>query len=51
MDSRVGALGYILGSQHDKVTDWLDPVPNVIIGIMVCYYLYRVLWAYERKPE
>ena len=42
----VGALtglGYVLGSQYQTVSDWVNPVSNVVVGGIVLWYLSRVL--------
>jgi membrane protein DedA with SNARE-associated domain len=40
--------GYKLGSQYELVQSWLNPVSNVVVGLIVVSYLYRLLtW----KPD
>ena len=42
----VGALaaaGYFLEDQYRAVSGWVNPVSNVIIAILVAWYLYRVV--------
>jgi membrane protein DedA with SNARE-associated domain len=41
--------GYFLESQYDKVAGWVNPVSNVVIGLIVLCYLYRVVRF--RRPE
>ena len=36
------AAGYLLEDQHQRVAGWLNPVSNVVIGVLVLWYLYRV---------
>ena len=36
------AAGYLLEDQHQRVAGWLNPVSNVVIGLLVLWYLYRV---------
>jgi membrane protein DedA with SNARE-associated domain len=36
------AAGYLLEDQYRKVGEYLDPVSNVILGLIVLGYLYRV---------
>jgi membrane protein DedA with SNARE-associated domain len=31
--------GYFLESQYDKVAQWINPVSNVVIGLIVLGYL------------
>ena len=35
--------GYYLGESYDRVGGWLNPVSNVILGLLVAGYLYRVV--------
>lgn len=39
----LAGAGYLLESQHGKITDWLNPVTNIVIGGAVIWYLYRVV--------
>jgi membrane protein DedA with SNARE-associated domain len=39
----LGGAGFILESQYRRVADWLDPVSNAVIGILVLWYIYRVV--------
>ena len=39
----LAAAGYFLESQYDKVAQWMNPVSNVVIGLIVLGYLYRVV--------
>jgi membrane protein DedA with SNARE-associated domain len=34
--------GALLESQYSEISDWLNPVSNVIVGFTVIWYLYRV---------
>lgn len=36
-------LGYALGSQYDKVADWLNPVTTAIIVGALALYVYRLI--------
>lgn len=36
-------LGYALGSQYDRVSDWLNPVTTIIIVGAVALYIYRLV--------
>ncbi|WP_187335032.1 DedA family protein [Novosphingopyxis iocasae] len=35
--------GYMLGDRYELVQTWINPVSNVIVGIIVLAYLYRVM--------
>ncbi len=35
--------GYLLGAQYERVSDWVNPVSNVVVGGLVVWYLYRVI--------
>ena len=37
------AAGYLLEEQHQRVAGWLNPVSNVVLGLMLLWYLYRVV--------
>ena len=39
----LATFGYLLQSQHDKVAEYLNPVSNLIVLIIVATYLYRVV--------
>jgi len=44
----LACAGYKLGSQYELVQSWLNPVSNVVVGLIVVSYLYRLLtW----KPD
>jgi membrane protein DedA with SNARE-associated domain len=38
----LAVTGYLLGEQHQKVGDYLDPVSNAILALLALGYLYRV---------
>ncbi|MFC3230605.1 DedA family protein [Marinibaculum pumilum] len=35
-------LGYFMGSEYQAIETWLNPVSDVVIGLMIAWYLYRV---------
>ena len=35
-------LGYGMGSEYRSVEAWVNPVSNVVVGLMIAWYLYRV---------
>ncbi len=37
------SLGYLLQSQHHRVAEYLNPVSNAVLLLMVAVYLYRVV--------
>jgi membrane protein DedA with SNARE-associated domain len=39
----LATAGYLLESQYDKVAHWMNPISNVVIGLIVLGYLYRVV--------
>jgi membrane protein DedA with SNARE-associated domain len=41
--------GYALGSQYDRVNQWLDPVSLGVVGLIALIYVYRVVTF--RRPE
>jgi len=38
----LAVAGYLLQGQYDRVALWLNPATNVVIGLIVLGYLYRV---------
>lgn len=47
----LAVAGYFLESQYDKVAGWVNPVSNVIIGVLVLGYLYRVATFRRRETS
>jgi membrane protein DedA with SNARE-associated domain len=39
----LAGAGYILQSQYERVSEWLNPVSNVVLAALVLWYLYRVI--------
>lgn len=39
----LAAAGYLLESQYQTVEHWLNPVTNVVLGLIVVVYIYRVV--------
>jgi membrane protein DedA with SNARE-associated domain len=39
----LAGAGYLLESQYERVSEWLNPVSNVIIAGLVVWYVYRVI--------
>ena len=38
----LGGAGFLLESQYEQVAAWVDPLSNVVIGVLVLWYIYRV---------
>src|SRR5918998_3672554 len=47
----LATAGYFLESQYDKVAQWLNPISNVVVAIIVLGYLYRVIRFRRRQTE
>jgi membrane protein DedA with SNARE-associated domain len=47
----LATAGYFLESQYDKVAQWLNPISNVVIAMIVLGYLYRVIRFRRRQTE
>lgn len=47
----LATAGYFLESQYDKVARWMNPVSNVVIGLIVLGYLYRVVRFRRRGSQ
>ena len=45
----LAAAGYLLEDSYRKVGDYLNPVANVILAVLVLGYLYRVV-TFRRRP-
>ncbi len=39
----LAGAGYLLQGQYERVSDWLNPVSNVVFGALAVWYLYRVI--------
>jgi membrane protein DedA with SNARE-associated domain len=39
----LAGAGYLLESQYERVSEWLNPVSNVVIGGLAIWYVYRVI--------
>jgi membrane protein DedA with SNARE-associated domain len=39
----LAAGGYLLADQYDRVEVWVNPVSNAVVGLIVAWYLYRVV--------
>lgn len=39
----LAGAGYLLQGQHNQVAAWLNPVSNIVLGLIVVGYLYRVV--------
>jgi membrane protein DedA with SNARE-associated domain len=38
----LAGAGFLLGAQYQQVSQWLNPVSNVIVGGLVVWYVYRI---------
>lgn len=45
----LATAGYLLESQYDKVAHWMNPFSNVVIGLIILGYLYRVVSFRRRR--
>ncbi len=41
--SLLAGAGYLLQSQYERVSGWVNPVSNVVLAALVGWYLYRVI--------
>jgi membrane protein DedA with SNARE-associated domain len=39
----LAGAGYLLQSQYERVSEWLNPVSNAVLAVLVLWYLYRVI--------
>lgn len=45
----LAGAGYLLESQYQRVSNWVNPVSNVVIGLFVLWYIYRVVTFRGRR--
>lgn len=45
----LAGAGYLLEGQHERVASYLNPVSNVILGLILLAYLYRVATFKRRQ--
>jgi membrane protein DedA with SNARE-associated domain len=38
----LAGAGYVLESQYERVSEWLNPVSNVVFAALAFWYAYRV---------
>ena len=49
--SILALAGYLLEERYRAVDAYLNPVSNVVVGLILVYYLYRVLtFGHRRSP-
>ncbi|WP_114942864.1 DedA family protein [Microvirga calopogonii] len=39
----LASAGYLLQSQYERVSEWLNPVSNIVFAGLALWYLYRVI--------
>lgn len=49
--SVLAGAGYLLEARYVAVSEWLNPVSNVVVGTIVLVYLYRVATFRRRVPR
>jgi membrane protein DedA with SNARE-associated domain len=45
----LAGAGYLLQGQYQRVSEWMNPVSNVVFGALLLWYLYRVI-RFRRSP-
>jgi len=48
--SLLAGAGYLLGKNYEAVEAYVGPVSNVVLGLIVIVYIYRVV-TFEAKGE
>ena len=43
------SAGAALASRHDQVAAWLDPVTEILLGLLLAAYLWRVFRRSRRR--
>jgi membrane protein DedA with SNARE-associated domain len=46
----LGLAGWWLGDRYEAVEAWINPVSNVVVGLIVLLYLYRVA-TFRHEPQ
>jgi membrane protein DedA with SNARE-associated domain len=46
----LAVAGYLLKDQYTRVSNWIDPIANVLVGGLVVWYVYRVI-TFKREPD
>ena len=46
----LAGLGYVLADRYERVIDWVNPVANVVVVVLVAGYLYRVA-TFDRRAR
>jgi ABC-type nickel/cobalt efflux system permease component RcnA len=39
----LAGAGYLLQGQYERVSDWLNPVSNVLFAALAIWYVFRVM--------
>jgi membrane protein DedA with SNARE-associated domain len=47
----LASAGYLLQSQYERVSEWLNPVSNVVVAGLAVWYLYRVIRFKAPEPS
>lgn len=45
----LAATGYFMGEHFHRVDDWIGPLSNAVIALIIGVYVYR-LWSGQRQP-
>ena len=46
----LAGAGYMLQTQYHAVSEWLNPATNIILGLILIVYFYRVV-TFQAKPR
>lgn len=46
----LAGAGYLLQDQYQSIANWVNPVANIVFGLIVLIYLYRVV-TFDRREE
>ena len=46
----LAVAGYLLGSQYDQISSWMNPVSTGVVVLIAAYYLYRVA-TFKKEPK
>ncbi len=47
----LASAGYLLQSQYERVSEWLNPVSNIVVAGLAVWYLYRVIRFKAPEPS
>lgn len=44
----LAGAGFFMGEEYEKTAEWMNPASNIVIGVVLVFYFYRVV-TFRRK--